>query len=156
MGSSLDPVLANLFMVFRQKRWLDQFEFCDGLLGPRYNNDVISLFNSKEERGEFFNFLNSQHSNIKFTFEIQKDHKLGFTDALISQANQNFCTSVCHKITAIGLYTNFISFMPHSYKIGSIKTLIHRTYEISNSWTSFNEEISNIKHIFIKICILVI
>ena len=27
---------------------------------------------------------------------------------------------------------------------------MHRTYEIHSSWTSFNEEISNIKHLFMK------
>ena len=53
-------------------------------------------------------------------------------------------------MTSISLYTNFISFTPYSYKIGLIKTLIHRTYEISSSWASFNEEISNIKHLLMK------
>ena len=53
-------------------------------------------------------------------------------------------------MTSIGLCTNFVSFTPYSYKIGSIKTLIHRSYEISSSWTSFNEEISNVKPYLIK------
>ena len=53
-------------------------------------------------------------------------------------------------MTSIGLYTNFVSFTPYSYKIGLIKTLIHRTYEISSSWASFNEEISNVKHLLMK------
>ena len=53
-------------------------------------------------------------------------------------------------MTSIGLYANFVSFTPYSYKIGLIKTLIHRTYEISSSWTSFNEEIYNVKHLLMK------
>ena len=48
-------------------------------------------------------------------------------------------------MTSIGLCTNFVSFTPYSYKIGSIKILIHRSYELSSSWTSFNEDISNVK-----------
>ena len=32
LGSPLCPVLANLFMGFHEKRWLDQFQFCDVLL----------------------------------------------------------------------------------------------------------------------------
>ena len=39
---------------------------------------------------------------------------------------------------------------PHSYKIRLIQTLIHRSYEISCYWTSFNEEIFNIKHLLMK------
>ena len=53
-------------------------------------------------------------------------------------------------MTSIGLYTNFISFTTYSFKIGLIKTLIHRTYEISSSWASFNEDISNVKHVLMK------
>ena len=53
-------------------------------------------------------------------------------------------------MTSIGLYANFVSFTPYSYKIGLIKTLIHHTYEISSSWTSFNEEIYNVKHLLMK------
>ena len=43
-----------------------------------------------------------------------------------------------------------MGFTPYSYKIGLIKTLIHDTYEISSSWTSFNEEIFDVKHLFMK------
>ena len=50
----------------------------------------------------------------------------------------------------MGLYTNFASFTPYSCKTGLIKTLIHRTYEISSSCALFNEEISNVKHLLVK------
>ena len=88
--------------------------------------------------------------NIKFTFEKEKDGKLAFLDVLISKTDQDLYTSVYRKMTSIGLYTNFVSFTAYSYKIGLIKTLIHRTYEISSSWTSFNEEIYNVKHLLMK------
>ena len=97
-----------------------------------------------------FACLNLKHPNIKFTFEKGKGGKLAFLDVLISKTDQNLCTSVYRKMTSIGLYTNFVSFTPYSYKIGLIKTLIHRTYEISSSWASFNEEISNVKHLLMK------
>ena len=51
---------------------------------------------------------------------------------------------------SIGLCTNFVSFTSYSYKIGSIKTLIYRSYEISSSWTSFKEDISNVKLFLMK------
>ena len=104
----------------------------------------------KQDVDEFFKFLNAQHPNIKFTFEKEKDGKLAFLDVLISKTDQDLCTSVYRKMTSVGLYTNFVSFTPYSYKIGLIKTLIHRTYEISSSWASFNEEISNVNHLLMK------
>ena len=60
MGSPLGPVLANLFMGFHEKRWLDQFQFCDVLLYGRYVYDIICLFNSEQDVHEFF--LISQYS----------------------------------------------------------------------------------------------
>ena len=150
MSCSLGPVVANLFMGFHEKRWLDQFQSCDVLLCRQYVDDIICLFNSEQDADESFKFLNAEHPNIKFTFEKEKDGKLAFLDVLISKTDQDLCTSVYRKMTAIGLYTNFVSFTPYSHKIGLIKILIHRTYEISSSWTSFNKEISNIKHLLMK------
>ena len=94
MGSPLGLVLANLFMGFHEKRWLDQFQFCDVLLYRRYVDDIICLFNSEQDADEFFKFLNVHHPNIKFTFEKEKDGKLAFLDVLISKTDQNLRTSV--------------------------------------------------------------
>ena len=82
------------------------------------------MFNSEQDAEEFFKFLNAQHPNIKFTFEKEKDGKLTFLDVLISKTHQDLCTSVYRKMTSIGLYTDFVSFTPDSYKIGLIKTLM--------------------------------
>ena len=133
MGSDLGPVLANLFMVFYEKQWLKKFNFCKVLLYRRYIDDIICLFNCEVDAMKFFDYLNSRHPNIKFTFEKQNGGKLAFLDILISNESDNFCTSVFRKKTSIGLYTNFTSFTPFSYKIGLIKTLLHRAFEISSS-----------------------
>ena len=137
-------------MGFHEKRWLDQFQFCDVLLYRRYVDDIICSFNPVQDADDFLKFNNTQHPNIKFIFEKQKDDKLAFLDVLISKTYQNFCTSVYSKMNLIVLFTNFVSFTSYSYKIRLIKTLIHCTYEISSSWTSFNEEIFNVKHLLMK------
>ena len=99
---------------------------------------------------KFFDYLNSRHPNIKFTFEKQNGGKLAFLDILISNESDNFCTSVFRKKTSIGLYTNFTSFTPFSYKIGLIKTLLHRAFEISSSWNFFDQEKEKIKNLLMK------
>ena len=121
MGSSLSPVLANIFMGLYEKRQLDQSQFCDVLLYCRYVDDIICLSNYAQDANEFFKFLNVEHRNIKFTFEKGKDGKLAFLDVLISKTDHILCTSVYRKMTSIGLYTNFVSFTSYSYKIGLIK-----------------------------------
>ena len=66
---------------------------------------------------KFFDYLNSRHPNVNVSFEKQNGGKLAFLDILISNENDSFCTSVFRKKTSIGLYTNFTSFTPFSYRI---------------------------------------
>ena len=146
MGSPLGPVLANLFMEYHEKTWLEEFKTCEVVLYRQYVDDIICLFTCEKD-AEFFTFLNSRHPNIKFTFEKKKDNKIAFLDLCIFI---HFCTSVFRKSTSIGLYIIFLSFTPFSYKIGLIKTLIHPTYAISCSWNLLHDEIENTKHLLEK------
>ena len=82
---------------------------------------------------KFFDYLNSRHPNIEFTFEKQNGGKLAFLDILISNESDSFCTSVFRKCLSF-----FTSFTPFSYKIGLIETFLCRTFEISSSWTFFD------------------
>ena len=69
MGSPLGPVLANLFMGYHEANWLQVFKDCEIILYRRYVDDIICLFNSESDADKFYEFLNKQHPNIKFTFE---------------------------------------------------------------------------------------
>ena len=64
--------------------------------------------------------------------------------------NEKFKTSVYRKPTFTGLLTNFKSFIPSSYKVALIKTLIHRIYHICSSWKIFHQNILEIEHILRK------
>ena len=150
MGSPLGPVLANLFMGFYEKQWLKEFNFCKVLFYRRYVDDIICFFNCEVDAMKFFDYLNSRHPNIKFTFEKQNGGKVALLDILISNENDNFCTNVFRKKTSIGLYTNFTSFTPFLYKIGLIKTLLHRAFKISCCWNFFNQEKQKIKNLLMK------
>ena len=71
MGSPLGPVLANLFIDYYETVCLNTFGECEIILYRRYVDDVICLFNCESDAENFFEFLNSQHPNVKFTFEKQ-------------------------------------------------------------------------------------
>ena len=43
------------------------------------------------------------------------------------------------------LLAYYLSFTPLSYKIGLVKTLIHRAFKIYSSWCLFHDEVNNIK-----------
>ena len=60
---------------------------------------------------------------MKFTYEVENENKLAFLDVKVSREKGKFCTSIYRKPTFSGLYMNFESFMPESYKKGNILNL---------------------------------
>ena len=135
MCSPLGPLLANIFLSFHEIRWLKD---CPVHFKPlhyrRYVDDSFVVFRSRDHIIPFLEYLNSKHPNIKFTYEIEKDHCLPFLGVNIMFSNGIFSTSVYRKPTFTGLFTNFDSFIPISYKRGLINTLLFRYFNISSSY----------------------
>ena len=144
MGSPLGPVLANLFMAVNEKRWLESCPNPPSFY-RRYVDDIFCLLKSEDEANSFLVYLNGKHPNIKFTIETEKDKKLPFLDVLITSNNGNFETSVYRKMTFTGLFMNYRSFLPETYKLGLISTLIDRIYKISQNREIFNFEFRKVK-----------
>ena len=148
MGSPLAPVLANLFMGYHENNWINDYQGIKPNFYKRYVDDIFCLFNKKEDAALFLEYLNKQHSNIKFTDESEINGSLPFLDVKISRGEEVFFhTSVFHKLSYTGLLTNFLSFIPSLYKISLVKTLINRVYKICNNWSSFHSNIKELKYI---------
>ena len=146
MGSPLAPVLANLFMGHHESNWIRDYNNFPPLIYKRYVDDIFCLFNNEQEAIEFLNYLNDKHPNIKFTLETENNNTLPFLDVnIIKQDNGNFITNIFHKKTYSGLLTNYLSFIPMSYKLALLKTLIHRTFKICNNWKIFHLDIERLK-----------
>ena len=141
MGSPLAPVLANLFMGFNEINWIKNYDAAKPTFYRRYVDDILAVFNTRNEATDFFNYLNQQHPNIKFTIEYNIDNKIAFLDALICNTDNNIITKTYHKPTYTGLLLNFNSFTSFSYKSSLVKCLIDRAFKINNTWKGFNEDI---------------
>ena len=61
-----------------------------------------------------------------------------------------FSTTVHRKATFSGVYTNFKSFMPETYKRRLVSTLLYRAYMISSTFQSLHVEIEKLKKTFSK------
>lgn len=145
MGSPLAPLLANLFIGHHEKIWLEQYRDSQVLFYRRYVDDTICLFNSERDADLFFNFINNQHPNSHFTMERESNQVLPFLDVLLNNKPPQFpVTTVYRKKTFRGLLTNCVSFRPLCYKMGQVKTLIDRTFKISNTWLGFHNDIQNL------------
>ena len=78
--------------------------------------------------------------------EREENNKLPFLDLLLANnSNQGIITSVFHKKTYTGLLTNYYSFVPFSYKLGLVRTLVERTFKINNVWLMTNDQNENFK-----------
>ena len=94
----------------------------------------------------FFNYINCQRPNIRFTVEKEVNHSLPFLDVLIDNNDpKRIVTSTFRKETFTSLLTNYYSFVPSSYKIGLVKTLIDRIFKINNTWLGFHKSIMTLK-----------
>ena len=101
MGSSLAPILANIFMVYHEKEWIGNSDY-DGLYYyKRYVDDIFAVFETKDYAVSFYNYIIRQHRNIKFTMETEKNCKLPFLDVLVCN-KPNLITSVYRKPTYSG------------------------------------------------------
>ena len=149
MGSPLAPVLANLFLGHHENIWLNKHQGPSLQFYRRYVDDTFCLVNNEQDAVVFFDFLNSQHPNIKFTMEKESNKMLAFLDVYISNKDPcDLLTSVYRKYTFTGLLTNFSSFTSYSYKIGLIRTLVDRAYKIDNTLAKFNDDVKKLFNVF--------
>ena len=151
MGSLLGPSLANAFLSYYEKNWLNN---CPRGFKPvfyqRYIYDIFLLFKSNDHLKHFQDFLNSCHSNMSFSMETEKENKLSFLDVEVICEQGNFTNTVYRKPTFSGVYSNFESFLPPVYKFGMVYTLVYRCFRISSNWTQFHTELTFLKGIFRK------
>ena len=149
MGSPLGPTLANVFLCYHEKIWLQN---CPSEFKPviyrRYVDDTFLLFRSKYHIEKFRNYLNHQHKIIKFTSETKNENSILFLDIKITMDNNKFMTSVYCKPTFSGVFTNFGSFIPKSYKYNLLFTLLHRAFKLCSKFERFHQEIDKRKTIF--------
>ena len=106
----------------------------------RYVDDTFCVFEREEDAVSFYDYINSQHPNIRFTMEKERDNKFAFLDVLINNNPLNLKTSVFRTKTFTGLLTNYFSFTLFSDKMGLVRTLVYRVYKTNNSWLGFHKD----------------
>ena len=125
MGSPLGPALANIFMCSFESKWLRD---CPNDFRPVfyrcYIDDIFVLFSSLDHADKFKECLSSKHPNINFSVEKKKNS--------------------CLKIT------NFRNFIPKTYKVGLIQSLLFRCFRLYSGFIKFHHEIDKLKSIWYK------
>ena len=151
MGSPLGPILANIFLCYHEKEWLKN---CPEEFRPmkyvRYVDDTFLLFWDESHIDMFQQYLNQQHTNIKFTVEKEENGHLPFLDINITKTDTEFLTGMYRKPTFSGVYSNYRSLIPPEYKFGLVTTLLYRSFELVSDYVTLDKEIKNLKEILKK------
>ena len=69
---------------------------------------------------------------------------------LTSRNKKGFTTTVYHKPSFSGVYSNFNSFIADEYKHGLIFTLLFRIFSIFSDFSNFHEEVNYLKDVLEK------
>ena len=102
----------------------EQYQGPEVLFYRRYVDDTFCLFHSEQDATAFFEYIDSQHPNIRFTMEKEIDYVCPFLDVLIDNTRRGSVVNrTFRKKTFTDLLTNCFSFGPLSYKIGLLRTL---------------------------------
>ena len=139
MGSPLGQTFANIFLSYHEYIWLKnctcEFKL---LIYKRYVHDTFLLFRSKYHIEKFQGYLNCQHPNIKLTSEIEENNYLSFLYIKIKRVNNSFSTNTYRNVTFSGVFRNFESFIPISYKSSLILTLLIRAFKLCSDFELFH------------------
>ena len=74
-------------------------------------DNIFVLFKSKGHLKRFVNYINAKHKHIKLNFETEDSNSFSFLDVKITRKNKRFVTSIFHKATFSGVFTNGDSFI---------------------------------------------
>ena len=143
MGSPLGPLLANIFMISLEEKVLPKVSnyLC---YWKRYVDDNYAYVVLEKIRF-ILKELNSYHSNLKFTYELEGNNKITFLDVLINRISfKEIKTSVYRKKSNTDIYINWYSHAPLQWEIGILRNLITREKNISSTEDLLNHEIENL------------
>ena len=85
MGSPLRPSFTNGFLAHYEQIWLnDRPDEFKPVYYKKYVGNIFVLFRSPHHLEKFNEYLNTKHTNIKFTSEKEVNRSLTFLDVLIS------------------------------------------------------------------------
>ena len=97
--------------------------------GTTREDDIICFI--KAEPIEYvLSKLNSFHKNIQSTVEVEKESKMTFLDVIMIRSKNNIKTRAQRKPNNNKMYLNWKSYAPNKSKMGTIRILAKRVYNI--------------------------
>lgn len=149
MGFPLSGILADIFMNYIETSFIvnSNNKFNPNIVKwLRYVDDIFCIWRGNiDTLYEFYKFLNTIHSNLKFTMEIERNKSLNFLDLSIHNSNNLPIFNIYRKPSSIVTVIPFDSYHPLSIKLAAFRFYIHRTITYP---LTFENKIEEFKFIF--------
>jgi len=149
MGSSLGPVLANIWMThLEEQHILDDALVSQPVYYRRYVDDTFCLFRSLADGHTFLEFINSLDPCTQFDIEEEENQQLAFLDTVVSHVNGQQYPAISTRVkpTDKGLFYNFNSLIPNKYKGNLVGSLTYRIYQIASDYCIMNIDIQKLRN----------
>ena len=153
MGSSLSPILANIYMEYFESTLVPRINIPLISLKRwwRYVDDIFAILEGDESKIQtFLEELNSFERSIQFTLEKSQENKLPFLDILIEKKETNFDFTTYRKPTHTNSYIHFFSYHSHEVKMSVIVGLFLRALRICDPH-KLDEEVNFIRNSFLDL-----
>ena len=148
MGSPLGPSLANFFLGHIEEQKVFQTSDIYPIVYLRYVDDILAVFEDGTIHQPFFNLLNDQHPNLKFTVDEAAEGSFPFLNVSIEICGSSVETWVFRKKTHTNVMLNFTAVVPTFWKTGIIKCLLNNARRICSSNELFNSEVGKLREMF--------
>ena len=165
MGSSLSPVLANIYMEFFETELMKDIPMdLIPVLWLRYVDDVFCIYEDMSKLEHFLELLNGIRPSIQFTYELSRTDKVArnlpdLPDNVIETipflelnvmrlVNGNFTFSIYRKPCHAGNFIHAFSYQPRSHKSSVIRSQFLRAYRFCDTQFLKNE-VHTIKQSFL-------
>ncbi|XP_064488312.1 uncharacterized protein LOC135400400 [Ornithodoros turicata] len=131
MSSPVSITLANLVKELIEETAMERF--CHPVkFYRRYVGDTFVILNS-DHVGDFHSVLNSIAPSINFTYETEQNGKLPFLDVCARRCSSgDIQTCVYRKRCDTGGFLGFDSHRPTEHKWSVVRTLFHRSEQLSS------------------------
>ena len=149
MGSSLPPLLANLFMEHIESDLLPNIPD-KPLLWLRYVDDILFAWPIDSDFSQFFRQVNELVPSIDFTVEWEQNESIPFLDTTIHRLSSGFSFAIYRKPTHSNQFIHYFSWHPDHVKRGALHTLFLRAYRICDQ-LYLEQEISFLYSAFRKV-----
>ncbi|XP_064469769.1 uncharacterized protein LOC135384497 [Ornithodoros turicata] len=131
MGSPVSVTLANLVMEHIEETAMERFSRPVKFY-RRYVDDTFVILDRNHVE-EFHSVLNSIESSINFTYEVEQGGKLPFLDICVCRdSTGSIHTCVYRKPCDTGTFLSFESHHPTEHKRSVVRTLLHRSEQLSS------------------------